>query len=323
MGKLAKIEAGKTSSDAFAGCAPVEWLKEKCQDFAEWVAKGVFDLGSAVKNFFSSAFKWLKDFALQIPGVKQAQQSFGVMISVGSKVAKEAGKCAQVALKGLKIVGALAATAGGIALLQGTGLLGGVATVLTLGVLSRWFIRSTGKVYRFNWNITDAQIKERYKASMTALSSQAGSVVGAGLAHLVCGVGGSTAVLALNPTAIALTKEVLEESWEEIVGNAKALIRTTGSAIQEWILLETFRNVRSLIKKAARFPGIKNLLPGKIAEAIEYWGSPNSKPWSFAKTVEDSIESIGNKNLAAFFEEAREEFADVCTQNAYALTKAG
>lgn len=325
MGKLAKIEPGKTSSDAFAGCAPLEWLGEKAKDFAEWVGKGVWDIGSyvfrGIKDFFSGPFNWLGDaskFLGNLPGVKQVRNAAGVMVSAGKELLQNG--CVRAALKGIGIVGALGVAAGSIALLSKAGFLGGIVTALTLGVLARFCIRGVGKIYRFNWNITDEQINQRYSNSINAIAAQAGSVVGAGLAHFACGVGGSAAVVAINPLAAALCKEVLEESWDEVVGNAKSLVRAGWAATEQWITLELFKFMRSAVKKIASNKAVAALLPKSVSKAIQYWGSPGSKPWSFATAIEEAIENITPKPVALFLEEAREEFAEVCSQATYALS---
>lgn len=329
MGKLAKIELGKTASDAFAGCAPLQWLGEVASDFAKWVGKGIWDLGksvvSGIKNFFSGSFEWLGDLGKNIsnwvgnlPGVKQVRNAIGVMVAAGKSVLQNG--CVRAALVGIGVVGALGVTAAGISYLAGTGFLGGVVTALTLGVLTRFCLRGIAKAWRFNWNISDEQISQRYKNSVNSLAASAGSVVGAGLAHFACGVGGAAAVVSINPTAAALCKEVLGESWDEVVGNAKALIRNAFSATEQWITLELFKNMRSAVKKIRSNKVVAAALPDNVKKAIDYWGSPNSKPWSFATSVEEAIEKIEPKPIALFLEEAREEFAEVCSQATYALS---
>lgn len=335
MGNLAKIEAGKNSSDAFSGCAPLDWIKEKASDFAEWVSKGIFDMGKQlvknVKNFFSQDFSWLKNMIGDatnkildfIPGARFVQKSYGLMIGIGKTIVNEGGACIRAALVGVGIAGAIAGGAAAISALGGLGaVLGGIAVVGVIGATARWFLRGFQRAWNFNWNISDKEIKERYKASLRNISGRLGGLVGTSLATLLCGVTPGAAITAINPLALALVKETVEDGWQEIKGQLTALIQTTAAAAQEFIVLESFKAIRTLVKRAALTPGIKALLPKPVQMAIDNWGKEGSKPWSFASAVEDKIENIKNPNLQAFTEEAVEEFMDVCSEQTYALTYA-
>lgn len=335
MGSLAKIEAGKNSSDAYGGCAVTEWLTEKASDFAKWVAKGVFDIGKQVlknvQGFLAGNLSWLFDGIKGatdkvmdfIPGARFVQRSFGVMVSVGKSVTDVAGGCIREVLTGLGVVGAVAGGAAAVSALGGLGaIMTGLAVVGAIGATARWFLRGAQKMWNFNWNITEKQIQDRYKNNIRNLSARLGGVVGTGLATLACGVAPGAAIVRINPLALALVKETIEDGWDELKGQINGLIQTTVGAAQEWIVLELFKNSRSLIKRIARSPGIKDLLPAEMQKAIQDWGSEGSKPWSFASAVDDAIEGIANPNLQAFTEELVEEFLDVCAEQTYALTYA-
>lgn len=327
MGEHAKIEAGKTSSDAFTGCAPVDWVIKKAKDFGEWIGKGVSDLWKNITNEFGNFLrgtwedlKGFGDWFGNLPVVKTAKEYTGTMIATGKKVIKSAEGCIKTTLAGLGIGMAVGATGGLIYLLSTGGILGSAITALTLGAFARWGLRAVAKVWRFNWNITDEQINNTYKSKLTALASQAGSVVGSALATVACGVGGAAVVAKVNPKALALIAEVQEEGWEEVLGNMKALISSAWSAAETWVTLEIYKNIRSAVKKISHNPAIAKLLPESWKKAIDYWGSKGSKPWSFASATEEAIDSIKNEQLKAFLEEAREEFAEVCSEQTYALS---
>lgn len=327
MGALAKIEHDKNASAAFTGCAPLDWVLKKAKDFAGWAAKGAFnfigsftgDIGYFLKGLgetVGDAWNWVTG----IPGIKQvgeAAKGAGAFIATGLK---NAAGCIKTTLAGLAIAGTVGLIGGGIYLAVTGGQLATVAAALTLGVLARFSIRSFVQAWQFNWNITDAEIANRYKASVNAIAAQAGSVVGSGLAAIACGGGGAALVLKVNPKAIALVQEVLGEAFDEWRGNAAALVRTTWAATEQWFKLELYRNARSAIKKAAQNPAIAKFLPEQMQKSIQYWGSPGSKPWSFASAIEDATEKIPHEWLKSFLEEAREEFADVCTESTYALS---
>lgn len=327
MGDIGKIESGKTSSDAFAGCAPVEWVKEKAEDFAEWAAKGVWNLADGVKDEFRYFFTGFGEtlgewggFLNNLPGVKPVKQFTGVVVAKGREVVGQIGECGKAVIKGLTVVGGLAVAAGGLYLLSQGGFLAGIATAITMGVLARFLVRRVGIAYRFNWNITQKQINDRAKARINSIATQAGSLVGSALAYVACARAGGLLVTKFNPLSAALVKEVNEDVWQDVKANFKSLVRVTATSLEEWITLTIFSNVRSLIKKV----GIATLKDegwqGRLKKTLTYWGSEDSKPWSFAKAVQDKIESIPFEAVRNFVEELREEFADVCSQSAYALS---
>ena len=329
MGKLANIEKGKTSSDAMSGCAPIEWIKEVAKDFGSWVAKGAWSAREGIKNavgsFFSGigqAISGLGGFLGNIPGVKETAAFGGIVVAVGAKAISGLGGCGKYVIGGLKVLGGLAVAAGGLYLLSQGGFLAGIATVLTAGVLARFLIRRTGKLYRFNWNITQKQIEERAKARRLAIASQAGMAVGAGLAHFTCAKAGGLVVARFNPLSAALIKEVSNDTYEDMINNFKSLARTTASAIEEWLTLSIYVNVRSLVKKLLVGTLPRSGFLGRFREAAKHWGSDDAKPWSFASAIEEKIESIKFEELKNFVSEGREEFADVCTQAAYGLSYA-
>jgi hypothetical protein len=327
MGTLAKIEHNKTASAAFTGCAPIDWIAQKAADFAGWIGKGVFDIA---KNFLGEmgaffkgvgetigdAWNWLKG----IPGVKETAAFVSGAGAFMINGFKEGAKCIVTLVEGVAIAGAVALIGGGIYLAITGGALATIIGALTLGTFARFCIRGFVQAWQFNWNITAAEIANRNKAAVNAIASQAGGVVGSGLAALACGGGGAALVLKINPKAIALCEEVLEEAFDEWKGNATALLRSIAAGGKQWFMLEFFRNARSAIKKTAKNPSMRKLLPPAMAKTIDYWGSEKSKPWSFASAVEDAIESINPEWLRNFVEEAREEFADVCSEAAYALS---
>ncbi|NJK27285.1 MAG: hypothetical protein HC925_00025 [Coleofasciculaceae cyanobacterium SM2_3_26] len=56
-----------------------------------------------------------------------------------------------------------------------------------------------------------------------------------------------------------------------------------------------------------------------MKEVVEKWGEPGQEPWSFAIAVESFVESIDNKYLQAFTEEAIDSFIDSCTESVLVL----
>lgn len=327
MGKIGKIESGKTASDAFSGCAPLDWIKEVATDFWGWMSKGFWNFVDGVRdtvggilrgigNFFTGT----AEFIGNVPGAKQVAQFTGVFVAKGREVVGAVGGCLKAVLKGIGIGGALAVGAGGLYLLSQGGLLASIATVITVGVLARFCIRRVGLIYRFNWNITEKQIADRAKSRRLSLATQAGSAVGAGLAYFACAKAGGLAVVKFNPLAAALVRDVNEDIWQEVKQNFGSLVRSAASAFEEWLTLSLYVNVRSVTKKliGIAFPDTGFL--GKIKKASQHWGSESAKPWSFAKAIEEKIESIKFEELKNFLEEAREEFADVCSEAAYALS---
>ncbi len=187
-------------------------------------------------------------------------------------------------------------------------------------------VQTSSFIYNFNWNITSEEITQRFQQSKLILSGLAGGTIGNSLGFLACGVTPSAAILAVNESlGLYLLKEVGEEALDEFVANVSVLVAISFRLTAQNIFFNAYKNTRRAIKKyAAENKGdrkklINTFYNGKIADAIEVWGEPNSKPWSFRLAIEERIESIQNPIVQEFVEEAYDEFLDACVEAGYVV----
>lgn len=337
-----KIEDGKTSSDIFAGCAPLQWIREVAVDFAEAVWGKIVDVGNAVKSFFSESLNVFRD-AIQLgsnavnrllnqpvlqritPFVSAAASisspAFGA-IMLGVQVYRQGGACIKALFRGAAVVGAVAGGLLGLKALAGSGA-ALLLRVPILGALIRFVTRTVAYAYSWNWQITDREIQQRQNSVLVGLAGQAGSAVGTTLGGLLCGGVAGASILKFNPRIAAKMWEVAgDDIKDEIVSSIQALAQGAGRAAQQLAFLEVYKSGRAAIKRAAQNPAIKALLPDSWERLIATWGDEGNKPWSFALAVEEKIESIKDEKLKAFTENAIEEFMDMCTESMMAVSYA-
>ena len=187
-------------------------------------------------------------------------------------------------------------------------------------------VQTSSFIYNFNWNITEEEITQRFQQSRLIISGLAGGTIGNSLGFLACGVAPSAAILAVNESlGLYLLKEVGEEALDEFVANVSVLVAISFRLTAQNIFFNAYKNVRRAIKKYAadnqgdRKKLINTFYNGKIADAVEVWGEPNSKPWSFRLAIEEKIENIQNPIIQEFVEEAYDEFLDACVEAGYVV----
>jgi hypothetical protein len=189
-----------------------------------------------------------------------------------------------------------------------------------LNIAGLWslFVSTSQFIYNFNWNMTDQEIDQQIQASWNAIGSMLGGTLGNSFGQLTCGVLPSAYIFTLNEALGAhLLADVSEELAEEFIANLSNLIRYTFMSGVQQLLLLSFKNVRKFIKNNSILVGY--LFGENAQKVVQAWGNPNSKPWSFAKTVDDAVESIPNTFLRNFVEEFLEEAWEGCVEAGYIL----
>lgn len=244
------------------------------------------------------------------------------------------------ATSGVLLVGAGALLVGGLA--QGAvALSGGVKGLVQaakiavkglkfipgIGGLVRWAVGGVQRLWSFNWNQTDAQIRANQKQQVKALASRWGEALGATVGTL-CGFtlgraakANAPQLMRFNPLLLAKLKELEFRSWsepgelwEEAVEEMKSTLVASGRAILAVIFMETYVNVRKLIKSFVKYSGLGAVFPW-LGKASEQWGKEGSQPWSFASQQEKAIESIKIDWLKDFTEEFVEAAQDMCAES--------
>ncbi|WP_413175389.1 hypothetical protein [Anabaena azotica] len=180
-----------------------------------------------------------------------------------------------------------------------------------------WLVQTANFIYNFNWNAGDDELRKSIESQKLVLAGMAGSLVGNALGYAACGfVPGAITYVFNEALGAKVLKNVGEEFLEEFTQNLHQLIGSIFRLGTQILLTELFINVRKIIKSKsdaiAKFFGNE-----RLKQMIDAWGKEGSKPWSFSKAVNDKIESIDNKYVEAFTEEAVEEFSDACQEAGY------
>lgn len=200
------------------------------------------------------------------------------------------------------------------------GLVGSVLGGIAFSFTALWgFIVSTVQyVWNFNWNMTDQEIDSQIQSLWNNLGSLLGGAVGNAFGYLACGVLPSATIFVFNePMGAYLLANVAEEMKDEIVANVNNLVRYSFISGVQSLLLWGFKNVRKFLKNN---PALLRAIFGSNADRlIRSWGEPGSKPWSFAKAVDDAVESIPNTFVRNFVEEFLEEAWDGCVEAGYVV----
>lgn len=343
------IEEEKLASRVLSGCAPVDAIIDLAGNFMGKVRGLVVDMGKGLLN-------WLREFSLVgvvvdkitdlINGLKGAvstaeQVISGTVVWAGATL----GPCAKViggtligavvgggAIMGLAtLVSGATAWAGGIA---GAGLITKLGLAISVGTGLRFMVGATRKIYNFNWNISDEAIDNQQKGLISNFYSVLGGSLGEASGRLVCGVASAKVVssLSVSPQTLARVEELIKFSGgengleasgqfiQEAVDALWPILEVGGRAAMNWLFLETYQNIRRIIKAAAKFPGLSFLLPDDVEDAIASWGKGDA--WSFRQATEDAIERIENQSLQNFTEEFLEEFFESCAETVMVVSYA-
>jgi hypothetical protein len=201
------------------------------------------------------------------------------------------------------------------------GLIGSEAFKLigfTLTGLWGLFVSTAQFIYNFNWNITDKEIDNQIAQSWSALSGMFGGALGNLVGYLGCGVLPGAVMFAFNePLGVHVLKNVSEELAEEFLANVANVTRYVFQSGVQSLLLWTFKNTRKLIKDNTGF--VQKVFGAGAADVVKAWGKEGSKPWSFAKAVNDKVESIPNEAVRNFVEEFLEEAWEGCIEAGYVV----
>lgn len=165
-------------------------------------------------------------------------------------------------------------------------------------------ISTVSAVANFDWNQTDASIRERMHQNDLAIAAALGSAVGAGAAWLVpIGLAGA-ASLKFPVLGGKVVLALAEEANQEIRGQVRALVTTTRDALVQNTILSGFLSLRRM-----RLFGLAPVTEQK-------------EPWTIAQAIENRIESIPNDWWRTFFESGYDQFLDSLTDAAYVVSYA-
>ena len=304
---------------------PQSWYKgEGLKDVATLVAGFWNNVVSTAKNLWNKWSNFVQSNLgkINIFGVNLGQwfDEYPVSATAGSLAAGLTAGL--VLLTGGKVVGMVR---GGIAALWRIGkrALGAIG----LGGLIRAAVGGVQRIWNFNWQITDEQIREQQKSLLEgqagvwgeALGSMVGTLCGFSLGRIA--YANQAKLIRFNPDLIAKLDELRmnnfdEDSdlWEEAVGNLKSAIASTTRAAINIAGFEAYLNVRKAIKAVARGVNLSTWWPG-LGAMVEKWGSEGQKSWSFASAQEEWIESLPKGAIKNFTEEFIEAAQDMCAES--------
>lgn len=200
------------------------------------------------------------------------------------------------------------------------GLVGSFLKGLVFSATAIWglIVSTVQFVWNFDWNMTDQSIDQQIQQRWNALSGMVGGTLGNAFGYLACGVLPAATIFAFNePMGAYVFANVADELKDELIGNVSSLVRYTFMSGVQSLLLWSFKNLRKWIKNN---PSVLQIIFGdKTEDIVKAWGSTGSKPWSFAKAVDDAVESIPNEALKNFVEEFLEEAWEGCVEAGYVV----
>ncbi len=174
------------------------------------------------------------------------------------------------------------------------------------------------KLWQFDWNQSDAEIKEQIKQNNQVLAGvwggMLGNLLGRGAAIAIgYGVGVWMPVIGGTNLARMIASKALLESGEDLFAQFRNALVTTAGTFASNALLRGYMSLRSTTKfyGPRALEWLKKLYPeadtGKAAKILEQWGSKDGPTFSGAKVVEDAVESIKSDWWQSFTESALEE----------------
>ena len=179
----------------------------------------------------------------------------------------------------------------------------------------QWFVNGVNALYRFDWNRSDAEIRQLQRNNNLAMASIWGSVTGQGLGWLAgIAVGAGVAYLCPVIGGGALAKSIAAtvgtEALEELYFGLRSAIGQTVRSVGSNSLLSAYMQIRRLIKNAP--PGwLETIFGDENAQFLrEQWGREGGPDMSLANLTETKIESIGSDALRVFIESALDESWD-------------
>lgn len=208
------------------------------------------------------------------------------------------------------------------------------ANVIGLGGLVRAAVGGVQRIWNFNFQITDKEVKAKQKSLIEGQAGVWGEALGSMLGTL-CGFSlGRVAYAAqadlirFNPDLIAKLDELRinnfdkdSELWEEALQNLQSAIASSTRAATNIAGLEAYVNIRKAVKAIARGVNLSAIMPG-LGKMIETWGEEGQKPWSFASAQEEWIESLPDGAIQNFAEEFIEAAQDMCAESSIQVSYA-
>lgn len=207
--------------------------------------------------------------------------------------------------------------------------------VSVTGIFS-WLVARVEQLKQFDWNASDAQLRQQMQGQNTQLAAIWGTALGNATGWLV-GVGVGYGVSFLCPVigGAALARTVAaaagEEALEEITTGIGGALRATAGIFANRAVTWGYINYRRLLKRAPRALLVRLYGESGANFIKNTWGNEGGPNLSFNTQMDEFVESIQNDATRAFVENFLEESWEGFTEagfivaaeidNAYAQAK--
>lgn len=194
----------------------------------------------------------------------------------------------------------------------------GVASFSFSGIWS-WLVNAGQQLVNFDWNSSDAELRQLASSGYLASAATWGAFVGSGfgwLAGIGLGYGVSMLCPVIGSAALAryIAGQVALEAIEEVSQNLRVAVLQTMRAMTNQATLSLYINSRKFLKRNS------DRLPPRLREVIDNWGSDNGPRVTISDTIEERIERLPLP-LQIFTEEAIDEFFDSFIEAGYIIAQ--
>lgn len=186
---------------------------------------------------------------------------------------------------------------GGFSALAGF-ICGAIGDFITFSLTEIWTLCVVGfqYIWNFNWNATDQQIDEQINGQFQALTGQLGITIGQVFGYIAGGFIPGTIIFAFNePLGAQVLTKVSDKFTENFLQGLGILCQKALNIGVQIGIAATFKTVRKLLK-AIPTASVQAVFGKGVANAINGWGSANSKPWSFGNAVSEFVDDTFGKN---------------------------
>lgn len=204
---------------------------------------------------------------------------------------------------------------------------------ITFQTVAGWVVNDATRIWTFDWNQTDEQLRQLNEAENTALYAVWGNVVGTGLGwvtSVVLGYGVVQAIPVIGTAALAkfIATKIAEEGVEETFASVAAALTLTSEVQARKQLRNTYIYSRRGVKRVAAVTGelLQSVRDGErpsgndILERLAEDPTVTPPSWSFARGFDNLIDSLPG-NWGIFAEEAADSFADALTDATFLIAQ--
>lgn len=317
------IASNELSSALYGGFGAIDFFKGVGSVVGNWIKSGIASVGRLIDfvkklasdpaNFKDLTFDLFADFFET--DLTTLLLGAGAVIGVGV-----------VVFSGGLALGALAGGITGLGLLKGIALGAAGAAINNIlqnpvGKCIRWLVAKAQFIYSYNWNTTDEDIEKAIDASIESLYGLAGQALGTAMGSTICGALPGAAAIRMNLGNTAMMWQILSDDIkQEVLQGFNVLFQSSKRIQQDNFFRHQYMNVRRWIKGNDELKAFISQYIPNASEIIDAWGEKDSKPFSFAKSVEERIEKIEDKKKKKFVEGFVERAMESCTETLIAIS---